>query len=438
MKNKILLSAAMIFLTGAVSAAEFDFANGGNIKNSLKKTPAPAPVVAAAQSLENQRAAKRPAEWTVMVFINGKNNLEKSALRDVNEMEMIGSTDKVNIVVELGRIAGYDTSDGDWTGVRRYLIQKDEDMSKISSPVLQDLGTVDMGDYKSAIAFGKWAKSKYPAKKYMFILWNHGTGWLKSAKLTGTKGISYDDESNNHINTPQMAQILKSIGGVTVFGSDACLMQMAEVGYELRPYVPFIVGSEDIEPGDGYSYDNLLGSLVKEPSMNGAQLAKIAVDTYADYYDQKENGYTQSYINSSAMPQFLSLVNAFTIEVVRADDGEAAQYARDNALKFEDTDNKDLYDFVSLLVSKSNNQNVKNKGKALMDFISNKLVGNNRSKDAPDSYWSKARELSKAKGIAVYIPRRSVPYSYLEMQWAKKSAWPKFVKWIASKDAPPF
>lgn len=42
-------------------------------------------------------AAKKMAEWTVMVFLNGKNNLEKSALRDVNEMEMAGSTDKVNI-----------------------------------------------------------------------------------------------------------------------------------------------------------------------------------------------------------------------------------------------------------------------------------------------------------------------------------------------------
>lgn len=440
MKKKMLLTAAAILLAaGTVCAAEFDFVNSGSIKNSnLKKISSPVPSAVAVGRTETPRAAaKKMAEWTVMVFLNGKNNLEKSTLRDVNEMEMAGSTDKVNIVVELGRMAGYDSSDGDWTGVRRYLIQKDEDPDKIVSPVVQDLGAVDMGDYKTAIDFGRWAKKKYPARKYMFIFWNHGTGWVKAAGLYNSKGISYDDETNNHINTLQMAEVMKSIGGINVLASDACLMQMAEVGFELRNNVPLIVGSEEIEAGDGYTYDVLLGGLINNPSMKAEELAKLAVDSYGDHYDQKGGGYTHSFINSRAMPQFMNLVNAFIAEVMKADDGEAAKYARDNALKFDYAENKDLYDFVSLLVSRSGSQSVKTRGQALMDYITGKLIGYNRSKDEPGNYWSPARELSRAKGIAVYVPNRSVPYSYLEMQWAKKTKWPDFVKWIASKDPPP-
>ena len=434
MNKKMLLgAAAMLFAAGTVSAAEMDFVNGGfNMKKTIANSEMTVPAASAAASVEPTTRAGQ-AEWTIMVFVNGKNNLEKFALRDVNEMEMIGSTDKVNVVVQLGRMAGFDSSDGDWKGARRYLIQKDNDTSKITSPVVQDLGKVDMGDYKAAIDFGKWAKAKYPAKKYMFIFWNHGAGWIKSKGIYSNKGISYDDETNNHMDTPQMAKVLQEMGGVTVVGSDACLMQMAEVDYEIKDYVPFIVGSEETEPGDGYTYDLFLGPLVKNPTMDGAQLAKVAVDGYSNHYDQVGGGYTQSFVRSNALVQFKSLVDAFAEAVMAANDAEAAKYARSNAIKFAYPENKDLYDFVRLVVEKSTNENVKAKGKSLMNYITHNLVGHNRTKDEPGSWWSSPSELTKAKGIAIYIPNTAVPATYNELQWAKQSKWPAFVAWLASK-----
>ncbi|MCR4819681.1 MAG: hypothetical protein K5838_00980 [Elusimicrobiales bacterium] len=438
MKRNIILGAiAMLFSASFAAAADMavDFDRGGfNYKEALKNTVTAAPDASAVavEAMPSQLRASQ-AEWTIMVFVNGKNNLEKFALRDMNEMEMIGSTDKVNIVVELGRMAGFDSSDGDWTGVRRYLVQKDNDPYKITSPVVQDLGMKDMGSYQSVIDFGNWAKQNYPAKKYMLIFWNHGAGWIKSVGLYGNKGISYDDQSNNHIDTPQMAKILQAIGGVTVMGSDACLMQMAEVVYEVKNHVPYIVGSEETEPGDGYTYNTFLDPVVKNPSMTGAQLARVAVDAYSDHYDAQSGGYTQSFVYANAVPQFLQLVNAFAYEVTKANDVEAAKYARDNAVKFAYPENKDLYDFVSLLISKSNNKAVKEKGQALMNYITHNLVGHNRTKDEPGSWWSSPNPLSRAKGIAVYLPNKAVPASYQEMQWAKYSNWDEFVAWLASK-----
>ena len=434
-KNKFILgAAAILFAAGSVSAAEMDFVNGGfNMKKAVSETEIAVPAAAEAAVEETTQTRAGNAEWTIMVFVNGKNNLEKFALRDVNEMEMIGSTDKVNIVVQLGRMAGFDSSDGDWKGARRYLIQKDNDTNRITSPIVQDLGKVDMGDYKAAIDFGKWAKANYPAKKYMFIFWNHGAGWIKANGIYGNKGISYDDETNNHMDTPQMAALLKEIGGVDVVGSDACLMQMAEVDYEIKDYAKFIVGSEETEPGDGYTYDLFLGPVVKNPTMGAAQVAKAAVDGYSDHYDRLGGGYTQSYVKSSALPKFLDLVNEFAYEVTQSNDAEAAKYARDNAIKFAYPENKDLYDFTRLLISKSTNQNVKVKGQALMDYITKYLVGHNRTKDEPASWWSEANELTRAKGIAIYIPNSAVPSTYNELQWAKYSNWDEFVKWLSTK-----
>ena len=43
--------------------------------------------------------------WTVMVYLDGDNNLEPAAIDDLNEMEAVGSTNKVNVVVQFDRHA---------------------------------------------------------------------------------------------------------------------------------------------------------------------------------------------------------------------------------------------------------------------------------------------------------------------------------------------
>src|SRR3989339_2075603 len=92
-------------------------------------------------------------EWTVMIYMNGKSNVEQFALRDMNRMEAAGSTGRLNVVVELGRMKGQEgdtNADGDWTGSRRYLVTKDSDPEHITSPVLMKKPVTDMGDYRQA------------------------------------------------------------------------------------------------------------------------------------------------------------------------------------------------------------------------------------------------------------------------------------------------
>ena len=253
MFRKSAAALSMLIAVSALVSAEinFDTPNKTSLKQEISKLELSVPAAAPAE--EGGVSEQAQKEWTVMVYVNSKNNLEQYGLLDVNEMEMVGSTDKVNVVAELGRINGYDSSDGNWIGSRRYLVKKDANMNKIVSPVLKDLGKVDMGDYKHLIEFVNWAKAAYPAKKFMLIVWNHGSGWDKNGRPRISKGISYDDETDNHITTPQLGMALKAIGKIDVYGSDACLMQMPEVVYEIKDYVTYVVGSEETEPGDGYT-----------------------------------------------------------------------------------------------------------------------------------------------------------------------------------------
>lgn len=110
--------------SSAIAAGEFTGFDG-RISRSAAAPTASAPALAESVSAAAKAA---PKEWTVMVFINGKNDLELAGLYNVNQMEKIGSTSKMNIVVEQGRMKGQEGGDtdldGDWTGARRMLIRK--------------------------------------------------------------------------------------------------------------------------------------------------------------------------------------------------------------------------------------------------------------------------------------------------------------------------
>ncbi|MFA6433228.1 MAG: clostripain-related cysteine peptidase [Elusimicrobiales bacterium] len=424
-----MLKNLAVSVVALVSLVSISPAAGNFDASGLEKSPGAANFVADWFPAPVEAPAPEK-DWTIMVFINGKNNLEKYALRDINEMEMIGSSDRVNVVVEAGRIEGYDASDGDWKGVRRYLIQKDANPAAVTSPVVQDLGKVDMGDYRSVIDFGKWAKTAYPARKTMLIIWNHGAGWTKSRKTSVvTRGISYDDETNNHINTPQMAAILKEMGGVDIYGSDACLMQMAEVIYEIKDFAGFIVGSEETEPGDGYTYNTFLAPLVSDPGMSAEAFARVAVDSYSDHYKAQKEGSTQSYIRTSAIPGFLAMVDDFAFVTAMAGEKAIVKQALASAQSYAYPANKDLYHFAQLVTAGSADPAVKENGAALMAYIETELVGYNRTNNGAGDDSDPPSDYSRSHGIAVYLPPSAPSAGYDALRWAKDSNWYEFIKW---------
>lgn len=394
------------------AAVSFDTLNKTNLQQEIANLDLSVPQAVMVE--DKAASSSTDKEWTIMVFVNGKNNLEPYALKDMNEMEQVGSSDKVNIVTETGLISGYGALP--WTGTARFLIKKDNDTNKVTSPILKNLGTVDMGDYKSVIDFVNWAKATYPAKKYMLVIWNHGAGWIKSRSPEVTKGISYDDQSGNHINTPQMGLLMKAIGKLDVYGSDACLMQMPEVDYEIMPYVDYIVGSEETEPGDGYTYNTFLGPVIANPTMDPLTLAKQAVNAYSDHYGTQDN--TQSLVKSAALPGFVTATNDFVAAAMAANEKPLIKTAMSSAQAYAYAENKDLWHFLSLYGASSKDANVKAKAKALQNYLDNSLILLNRAN----------ANYANSHGLAIYMP--NTPNSaYNDLAWAKASQWDEFINW---------
>ena len=444
----------------AVIAASPALAGSGDALSSLglsKSAAVAVPAAAGSAALPVERSG--PKEWTVMVFINGKNDLELAGLYNVNQMEQVGSSGKVNIVVEMGRMNGQAQGDahqdGDWTGSRRMLIKKDKDEEKITSPVLMKTEKVDMGDYKRAVDFVEWSKENFPAKHYMLIIWNHGSGFMDPRKEQ--KGISFDDETGNYIRTPQIGQILREAGKVDVLAFDACLMQSAEVDYEVKDNVDVIVGSEETVPALGYPYSMFLGALVKKPDLNAEQLGAITVEAYKMFYDKLGKPSQLSAVRASKLEGFAQRMKDFSA-LAKDADAAALKAARDGVIRYDavgPSDAKmtisfygDAAQFAKLAADNLKDGDkaaaVKQKAEELGAFIDGELVihkgatGKNRA----------GHEMSESRGISVYLPpaEARIPQAklegifeapYTDFVFDKASGWHDFVTLLyASAVAP--
>lgn len=316
---------------------------------------------AATVALGMAPASAAEREWTVMIYINGKNNLEPDALANFHAMASVGSTPQVAIVAQLGRPSKhrYTSLDGDWSGVYRFYVEKGTKPLPANGQDVNALGeTIDMGSTACLQSFVKWAKSTYPARRYMFVVWNHGQGWrfmlaedralrMQAASsravavpknmpaealpfVGGYRAVSSDDDSGSILYNKQVQTVVEELfkdRKLDLLGFDACLMSMVETAYAFSPSTDVMVASEELEPAAGWNYEAWLGALVVQPTMGPEALATEVVRAY-----EKLNGNT-----------YLTTQSAVRLKDVRTTSRRLSQFA-DILIKGSAGERQMLYD----------------------------------------------------------------------------------------------
>jgi len=315
-----------------------------------------------------QDSAKK--EWTVMVYMNAKNNLEPFALANFHSMAAVGSNAKVNVVTEMGRPSTYryTEEDGNWSGVYRFFVAKGSNPRPENAVVdVAAAGeSTDMGSPQALKQFIQWAKKSYPAKHYMLVVWNHGQGWRfqlaassavkqQSARAAlpkqavegvppttpavgGYRAVSSDDDTGKILYNREVQEVIAqefSQSKLDVLGYDACLMAMIETAYGVAPTVGVMVGSEELEPGNGWRYATWLDKLTAKPTMSPEDVTKAVVDSYHDQYGD-EFLTTLSAIRLSAVGDVATSLSEFANAVSQAGDREvqALRKARTEVLAY--------------------------------------------------------------------------------------------------------
>jgi len=209
------------------------------------------------------------SEWTILGYFNGNNDLDigqagtSYIIKDLQEMERVGSNNRVRSVVMLGSLK---------TGgnVACYEIEKHENQlpDEIHSPVALDVGTRDMSDPQTLVDFLSWAVENYPADHYALIINSHGAGWygLCPDEINGSDAL---------MNVPKLRTALSNAPHLDVIVFHACLMGTIEVAYELKDNADYMVACETTMPALGIlGADTWLAELMEDPGMEAFDLSK--------------------------------------------------------------------------------------------------------------------------------------------------------------------
>ena len=371
------------------------------------------------------------ARWTFMVYLNAANDLQTFSPLNVNQMETVGSTPDVNIVVQWKQANCSNCNSGPeypppaWFGTRRYFVTKDGDTTAVHSQLLQDLGTgVDMGDWRTLRTFISWSQQNYPADHYALVIWNHGAGWRNTRSERDRlkqvpRSVSIDEDRNTEIEVWDLPQALNVTPKMDLVIFDASLMQMTEVAYELRNSATYIVGSEESPPGEGYVYSTFLGDLAANPNMSPQAFGKQIVDRTVEAYPT-DPLITQSEIDASKMQAVADALNAFGNSLLNhiGDSAPAMQNARNNAEHYKYFDNKDLWDYAGLIKAGASASDLKSTAANVQSAIAGAVL------DYKDSAYHQ-----NSRGLAIYVPDPAAylsTYTYLAL--GRTTSWPQWLQ----------
>jgi len=372
----------------------------------------------------NAKEQQKVKDWNFLVFINGVNNLDPFGTSNINQMEDVGSTDKMNVLVQWGSM---DTRD-----VKRLLVQKDSDQQNVTSPVVQNIGNVDMGDWHELVNFADWANTNYPAKHTFIVVWNHGSGWHRLLNIRPSD-ISFDDRTGNYFTTEQlgeaMAEISKKLGKkVDIYGSDACLMGMIEVADEMADSVDYFVGSQDLEPGDGWPYSPFLQKWAANPDMSAKEISQLLSKEFLAAYDGGVYGYMDVTMSAYDLSKFEPLRKAITalseeLSNKSTDEIKLMKEASNNTKYFAYSDYLDLHDFLAKM---ENEKITVNSVQAVRDAQADFVIANDQNLG------------SGVHGLSIWLPTDSWTFSdywsrYENLKFHKNTGWGNFLKKLADQ-----
>lgn len=375
----------------------------------------------------NLQAAEEK-EWTFLLFLNGNNNLDDFGTLNMNQMESVGSSAKINLVVQWASL--------EHRTVRRVLVQKDNDMRNVTSPVLEDLGMVDMGDHRNLTNFIRWGVANYPAKKYFVAVWNHGSGWHKIDRIRkgelSPQDISWDDFTGNVITTEELGTVMRDMARemgrkIDVYGSDACLMGMVEVAGEMEGAVDYFLGSQDLEPGAGWPYDKVFARLDTKPEMSPREFSTMLTEEYVKSYQGGSNGRSEVTFSAFDMSKYAGFRNAIgefstSIRGMPSSSKDKVKAAANAAQDFYYSDYVDVGDFLLKVESSgalSDNRSIATAKAALKDFV---LI--NRVTDS----------FKKAQGVSFWIPKSTSMHDGMAERY-KKLAFDRDANWSGALSA---
>ncbi len=348
-------------------------------------------------------------DWLIIIYSAGDNDLHQDLFNDLDELEEIGSNDNIDIVA----IADQGNQGVQWKGAKILHLQKDEEIGKINSPTLENLGNVNMADPDFMSKKIGEIINKFPSKNVMVIISDHGSGWQGAI-----------DDITPIFRNMKLKQIkeafkkLTEIAGrkIDILGWDACLMGMFEVGYELKDYVKYMVASEQTIGAEGWPYKNIFAKIIKklvksyrnEEENIPENLAKKIVKSCMDFPSIR----TLSAVDLSKSEELAKSVDELSLTILKYPEYfPTIRQIFINTQKFY-MGYRDLGHFLELLQKSNVNQEIKEKASKTMEKLKEYVIQNYHNQEYPHAH-----------GVSIEMPLNPRPYEYAKTDFAASTHW---------------
>ena len=331
-----------------------------------------------------------------MIYMMADNNLEAPGIDNITELIGIGSTENVNIIVQVDWAEGL-AKESPWrtddlTGHERWYIHAGHH---------EVLATLDEpgANTGSLVSFLEWGMTQYPAEKYSVVIWNHGGGWFFGEDLT--------PEGQFYMSLTEIEAGIQ--GGLEAAGVEkidllifyACLMASYETIIHLSPYADYLLASEEVTYGFKFE---ALQDLVNDPTMGPVTLGQKFIDPYLDLWTEYEAKLTISLIDLAQSANLKSAVSAFGNLANSLIDSELVNLAaaRNQTAPFNLSNTctagtlVDLAHFVDNVHEITADTSLKTAAENVRTTIDSAVLGQSNGSLQPN-----------ANGIAIYFPEES-------------------------------
>ena len=397
------------------------------------------------------------AELVIIEMFGGDNNLSAFVYEDLQEMAAGIRGSKIAII-GLADLAGKPGSIIEVT-------------PENGIQIIENIGEIDTGDPEVLHNFLVRALLTYPKARKAIGFWDHGTGVFdetdNSEKImtrrinsvarenrsqsrparrlffpksrieddVETRGMLHDDTNGGVLTNLEAGAMLRAAfkdagmeGKIDLIFSDTCLNGMIEVLDELGSCAKVIVGSQDLEPGDGWDYKRWLMRVVAQPPATAEDWGKHAVEAFKEGYEPFPKKWPCT-LGCFRTDHEITKAFGAMIAACRKANGFGAfvylDHARAQSQGFAQRDTYDLRDFAERVVA------IAQQGMPEVAAAAQNLL---KAYDAARVHSiNLGKFVPRSTGLSFYFPgsrsqmNRDIG-TYEKLAFAKNSGWAEFLK----------
>lgn len=252
--------------------------------------------------------------WTIFVYMSGSNLESRAgkASEDIDEMLAASTGKNVRFIVQTGGAEHWFSDYVNAEKLERYEISDGKRKKTAELPL------ASMADASTLRNFLKWGVENYPAAKMGLVFWGHGKGSIG--------GVCKDDLFDGDYLS--LSEIQSALSEVTAsmtdkfefVGFDACYMGTAETADILAANARYMIGSEELEPLNGWNFTVLGDLLGKDPNADWSEIAQTLCDGFMDDVgDTKDaNRVTISVTDLSKIDDVIEKFNGYASDLCEA------------------------------------------------------------------------------------------------------------------------